>query len=354
MSGGQANPATGWDQYFHPKLTGDDTPEFDWANWVKEHVNSKVWKGDNWKPTDFEEAGATAKTMHDKLAGDDGTRTAVSNGKGCPPEIAKGLSLLTLYDLVMLLDDSASMTFKEKVIPGDTSANAETRTRQETLLEVLRQVCATYECTRSNGIISAKFFNARRGWGNVDTNKYNTKKDPAYKCQGVTRIGTELKRKIIDQYVFKENFTMERPLLVVVITDGKVEGESEGLLEHVVINCVTHCGTDPNKGSHAVSFQFAQVGRDREAAIFLRKLSADSRVGPYVDCVLNTSLDFIHDNDMKWGVIAQLLLGAITDQWSSRNAPVLWKDQPNNGAATRSNGSGPQDPYDEDTLEPDD
>jgi len=170
----------------------------------------------------------------------------------------------------------------------------------------------------------------------------------------VTRIGTELKRKVIDQYVFKKE-PMSKPLLVIVITDGKVEGELEGLLEHVVINCVKECGADKAKGKQAVSFQFAQVGRDREAAIFLRRLAKDKTVGEYVDCVLNTSLDFISDEELQWGVIAQLLLGAITDKWSNQNAPTLWKDQPGKGVATRSSAfqDAIDDPYAGDELSAD-
>jgi hypothetical protein len=238
-------PETDWDQYFHPKLSGNDKPEFDWAGWVEEHVapqdpaTSKKWKGDNWVPNDYKLAGKAAKDMHDMLAGDDENRTEDSSthGLGCPPEIAKGLSLLTLYDLVMLLgechtfsvsfrqpnefttDDSTSMTFKEKEDPSDDN-NTTARARKDTLLRVLEDVCTTYECC-GKGIISVKFFNARTGWGNVDKNKFHKKKF-TYKCQGITRIGSELKRKIVDQYVFKSGFVMPKPLLVIVITDGKV------------------------------------------------------------------------------------------------------------------------------------
>ncbi|KAF8247104.1 hypothetical protein K440DRAFT_310290 [Wilcoxina mikolae CBS 423.85] len=112
-------------------------------------------------PADFATAGAAAKAMYDKLAGaidqDD------DNGLGCPSEIAIGLSLLSLYDLVLLVDDSASMTFKERIDPNDKSDDAATRARQDTLLQVFELVCKTYECTRPEGIISIKFFNARRG-----------------------------------------------------------------------------------------------------------------------------------------------------------------------------------------------
>jgi len=79
----------------------------------------------------------------------------------------------------------------------------------------------------------------------------------------------------------------------------------------------------------AVSFQFAQVGRGRDAARFLRNLAKDAAVKDYVDCVLSiqwlaltnivawltgmidTSLDYIWDNDRKWGVVCALCLWGI-------------------------------------------
>ncbi|KAF8246484.1 hypothetical protein K440DRAFT_662074 [Wilcoxina mikolae CBS 423.85] len=368
MSGNEqqnAEPGTkqAWDDYFHPIEKPTAPPVFKWEDWVTEHVKYKLWK-DEWKTfkPDANAAAINAQKMHDLLAGDGDTKT----GLGCPPEIAKDLSLLTLYDLVMLVDDSTSMEFTEKKDPSDDDTTA--RKRKDTLLKVLEEVCATYECIqedKTKGVNSIKFFNTRTGWGNVTKSKLDTKKR-TFKCQGVTRIGSELKRKIVEQYVFKkDNSAMQKPLLVIVITDGKVfvtlkvhvEGESEGLLEHVVINCVLACEADATgRGKQAVSFQFAQVGRDREAAIFLKNLSKDSKVGKYVDCVLNTSLDYIYKDEMKWGIIAQLLLGAIQEQWSNKNAPILWKEQPTKGmvAARRSSAKDDNDdPYDDDDLPPD-
>ncbi|KAF8533858.1 hypothetical protein BDD12DRAFT_863223 [Trichophaea hybrida] len=310
-------------------------PTFEWEEWVRNHITSKKWNPE-WVPADFATAGVAAKAMYDKLAGaidqDDDA------GLGCPSEIAINLSLLTLYDLVLLIDDSSSMTFKEKVDPNDQSDNPATCTRQNTLLQVLELVCKIYECARPDGIVSLGFFNARKVWKDVTEEKLNSKRND-YKCQGVTRIGNELKRKVIDSFVFQKDVDkkMSKPLLVVVITDGRIEGEQNGLLENVIINCILECSKDPDRGAHAVAFQFAQVGRDKDAALLLRKLSADNRLNGYIDCVLNTSLDFILDDDRKWGIMAQLLLGAITETWSSRNAPLLWEDEPSRADLARFN-----------------
>jgi hypothetical protein len=114
------------------------------------------------------------------------------------------------------------MEFREKQDTKNQGATKQDddKARKDILLEVLEHVCRTYECHDEKGVLSVKFFNARRGWGHVTQKKVQDKKEN-YRCQGMTRIGTELKRKVIDQYVFKKD-PMLKPLLVIVITDGEV------------------------------------------------------------------------------------------------------------------------------------
>jgi hypothetical protein len=83
-------------------------PTFKWDQWVKNHTSNKMWTAKGWKLSDStaEDAGTKAQAMHDKLAGaDDGDRKT-SPGLGCPPEIAKDLSLLSLYEIVLLVGKS--------------------------------------------------------------------------------------------------------------------------------------------------------------------------------------------------------------------------------------------------------
>jgi hypothetical protein len=118
-------------------------------------------------------------------------------------------------------DDSTSMIFNDMIDPIE-SANPKTLPRKDTLLQVLELIYKIYGCARPNSIIcqvlqcSNKL--EKRKSGDISHKRYN------YKCQGVTRIGTELKRKIVDPFVFnnKEGFEMKKPLLVIIITDGKV------------------------------------------------------------------------------------------------------------------------------------
>jgi hypothetical protein len=95
--------------------------------------------------------------------------------------------------------------------------------RINTLTEVMRCICRVYVHARAGGVMSVKFFNEPQG--RKDFTEAKVAKLTTYSpWKGVTRIGTELKRKILDNFVFDGTKVrdMKKPLLVVVITDGEV------------------------------------------------------------------------------------------------------------------------------------
>ncbi|KAF8251044.1 hypothetical protein K440DRAFT_658865 [Wilcoxina mikolae CBS 423.85] len=316
-----------WQEYFDEHPSEDiDPEEFGWKEWLDEHRMSKGWK-DSLKQSIEDEDVQAAKDMYDNLV-----KKEAEGGPECPPEIAIDLSLLSLYKLVLLLDDSTSMEFAEVPTGMEEQdedededddvkrkAKAEKRKqiaekRKTTLAKVLKEVITVYQCHRATGIPSIRFFNTSPGKKDVTKDKWE--KVMPNVCRGVTKIGSELKRKILDPFVFKptkEDDKLTKPLLV--------EGEKIGLLEHVIINCVRQCRKEvEEKSENAVSFQFAQIGRDKEAQLFLRALSRDTTIEKHIDCVLNSSLHYITDENLKWETLAQLLLGAITEQ---ANLPFL-------------------------------
>lgn len=104
------------------------------------------------------------------------------------------------------IDDSDSMKYDEGGV------------RIKTLQKILNNIADVYGLARENGIVTVRFINAPQGKKNVTPKTVrNVIKNHNY--GGVTRIGTELKKKIIDKFV-SEN--MEKPLLIMVITDGAV------------------------------------------------------------------------------------------------------------------------------------
>jgi hypothetical protein len=112
-------------------------------------------------------------------------------------------------------DDSDSMELEEN---GD---------RQNTLRQVLESVAKIYTYARPEGIVSVRFFNTRQGTKNVKPERVKSLLEEV-DYSGLTMIGTQLKKKILEPFVFNrmERTRMPKPLLVMVITDGDVSSPS--------------------------------------------------------------------------------------------------------------------------------
>ncbi|TGZ78557.1 hypothetical protein EX30DRAFT_135738 [Ascodesmis nigricans] len=222
---------------------------------------------------------------------------------GCPKETAAQLSCLVLYDLIVLLDDSYSMIQEEK---GE---------RIKTLKKVMRAICEVYELARSDGIAHVEFLNRTEGFDDVTRHDIEELLD--MKWHGITPIGTVLKEKILDDLIFDRDPVLEpltKPMIILTITDGDIEGEMPGTLEHNVISTVERLNDPSSKdlGADDIGFMFAKVGNNPAANDLLNRLDDDEYVGKYVDCFLGGNLNNIDSNNtMKWMILRKLLLGSI-------------------------------------------
>lgn len=91
----------------------------------------------------------------------------------------------------------------------------------ETLNDTLGLISSIYGLARDEGIVAVRFFNSRRGKKNVTGGNIKHVLE-GHDFEGTARIGTELKKKIIDRFVSSEPEEMKKPFLVVVITNGIV------------------------------------------------------------------------------------------------------------------------------------
>lgn len=94
--------------------------------------------------------------------------------------------------------------------------------RIETLKRTMDEITAIYDLANPTGIRAIKFLNAKKGLLNV-RNKNWKKNFKGLRYDGMTRIGTALKAKILAQFVWKT--AMTKPLLVMIITDGDVSSQ---------------------------------------------------------------------------------------------------------------------------------
>lgn len=110
----------------------------------------------------------------------------------------------------MGIDDSDSMVYDQK------------GARIKTLQKILNAIADIYNLARKQGILTVRFLNASKGKKNVTAQTVKTV-IKGHDYGGVTRIGTELKKKILDKFVL--GVDMKKPLLIMVITDGAVRSQ---------------------------------------------------------------------------------------------------------------------------------
>ncbi|KAI5841687.1 hypothetical protein BZA05DRAFT_412948 [Tricharina praecox] len=245
---------------------------------------------------------------------------------GCPREMAEQFAVLVLYDLVILLDDSSSM------------GSGADRKRENMLLEVLIAVASVYGLARDQGIVTVRFFNAPRGRKDVTRGKVE-KLHGNIQYNGVSMIGTQLQEKILTKLVQAPKAIMAKPLLTIIMTDGNIEGEKDGLLKKYINNCLAKLDADKTKTVDAVAFMFARIGEDQGGRKLIEELDNDQKLGPWIDCLpVDSSLEDIGDLRVfdgleenssqkgidsqelekrrirrltRWGVVRKLLLGAL-------------------------------------------
>ncbi|KAG0131823.1 hypothetical protein HOY82DRAFT_559214 [Tuber indicum] len=235
-------------------------------------------------------------------------------------ELTKDLAILALYDMAILIDDSESMSSEE---------NGQ---RVEILKDVLKTINNIYQHASEPGvgIRAIRFMNNYDDQDNFLGNPYELVRGHYF--GGATRIGTELHKRILKPLVLGET-PMKKPLLVMVITDGAVEGERKGLLEKVIINCVNKLNDARDQGADSVAFQFSCIGNDEGARRVLEGLDVHEKVGTYVDCQKATqSLDLSDDRPFT---VTKLLLGAIIDRYDEQGEDEEFETMVADDSSTR-------------------
>lgn len=117
-----------------------------------------------------------------------------------------------------------------------------------------------------------------------DATTINKHLDNPFFFQGLTPLGTQLRSQVLDDIVTNARAkNLPKPVLVITITDGVPYGEPERTLREVILYATKALAQTKYK-SNAVSFQFAQVGKDQNAHAFLEQLDIDPVLGDFIDC----------------------------------------------------------------------
>ena len=91
--------------------------------------------------------------------------------------------------------------------------------RKKTLVQFVDHITEVYKLANESGILAMRFMNSGGGKRNWTGESQEYLDQHSY--GGVTRIGTELKKKILDKFVIG-NPNQKKPLLVIIVTDGAV------------------------------------------------------------------------------------------------------------------------------------
>ena len=102
---------------------------------------------------------------------------------------------------------------------SESMINEEDGNRKNTLIQLVDHITEICSMANESGILAMRFINSGGG------KKHWTEKSRDYldhhSYGGATRIGTELKKKILDKFA-TGNPNQSKPLLVIIITDGGV------------------------------------------------------------------------------------------------------------------------------------
>ncbi|PUU80842.1 hypothetical protein B9Z19DRAFT_683156 [Tuber borchii] len=245
---------------------------------------------------------------------------------GCPFRIAIDLTVLTLYDVAILIDDSDSMVREEN------------GKRKKTLIQFIDLITETYSMANESGIRAMRFMNSGRGKSDWTDKSQEYLDHHSY--GGVSRIGTELKKKILDPLA-TGNGNQRKPLLVLIVTSSavcpspniseaivtikkQVQDERGGHLKNVIRDCVNE-RRGASKGFGAVLFQFTRIGKDSDAARLLMDLDRDPDLTESIG-VFPVEFDLEPRPEDKWFVLRKILLGAIDRDQQDYQYPVERKD----------------------------
>lgn len=137
--------------------------------------------------------------------------------------------------------------------------------------------------------ISIRFMNTNLPPGqgdNIRDSRQINQMIDGIKFSGLTPMGRELRRKVIDGIVLQaaRQGALKKPVLVIAITDGQPAGDDgPDATQKTISYAVQEMAKAVPGSSGAIAFQFAQVGNDTKAREFLGRLDSDQSVGQYVD-----------------------------------------------------------------------
>ncbi|RGP71362.1 ankyrin repeat [Fusarium longipes] len=180
----------------------------------------------------------------------------------------------------------------QPIIYCDDSGSMKDEGRWPALVDVVSQIADTMELFGPDEKgAHVRFINKTSG-GLDDLKPDAIRASMNFTPDGWTEIGTNLNSKILEPFIYSKvnaGQDFERPILIIIITDGWPTKEPVETLQNAIITCQQRLQT-ANYQRDAVLFSANQIGNAAEAADFLSKLM-DLSKRPEFDGVLHVSAD---------------------------------------------------------------
>ncbi|WVQ80960.1 hypothetical protein IAT38_003067 [Cryptococcus sp. DSM 104549] len=231
-----------------------------------------------------------------------------------PLELASDLVKLSLFDVVLLIDDSGSMAFEGG---GE---------RIEDLKLILSRVAYATSLFDHDGI-QVRMLNSRVEGNGITNEQGALQLINQIKFSGLTPLGTSLWQKVLQPLVLAPaaQGRLQKPVVVITITDGTPAGEPKDEVFNVILRADQELKRS-RYGADAVSYQFAQVGDDMKAMRFLEELDNHPVIGGLVDCTSNFEAEQaemmrksgIDLDPSMW--IVKLLMGPIDTSYDTKGS----------------------------------
>lgn len=217
-------------------------------------------------------------------------------------DMTTDLAVLGLYDIVLLLDDSGSMSYVD---------SGEEISRFQILKEVVKTISFGSTLMDPDGIV-IRFLNSSiegNGLKNVhDVNNIFAHVSP----KSSTPIGSALINKIFNNIVKNLLISndLTRPILTIIVTDGCPDDRNEVI--QVIKTCKTACERS-KYGQNAMAFSFAQIGKDKSATEYLSELDCHFEIGHLIDCTSEYDIERAEcgSNFTESAWIIKLMIGAV-------------------------------------------
>jgi len=188
-------------------------------------------------------------------------------------------------------------------------------TRWEVAKQVVQTISDIATMMDADGIVTRFFNNSKEGNGLSSAQEVANLFD-GVSPSGGTPLGTKMRERIINGIVrpYLQNNELQRPVLVMTITDGEPTGsiDEKKEIEKVLIEA-KNMFRSTKYGEFGIFFSFSQIGIDASATEFLGYLDTHPVVGNFVDCTSAYSIEKAEcgPDFTESAYLIKLMIGAI-------------------------------------------